>query len=182
MRKLRVIGIALAATLLIGGAVPSAWAYFTARDRADGSVSLRVGSVTEVNDSYKDLVKTISVTNTEGAPVWVRAQVFVGESYKDAVTIKAAGWNTSGNWYVYATPLLAGQTTSDLTVDISGVPADNLDVSASQFNVAVVYESCPATYAADGTPLAPNWNQKLDTGVSAPAADTGAGASEGGEQ
>lgn len=172
MRRLRVACAVLAAALTLAVAVPQAFAYFTARTASDGSVPLVLGATTGMNDTYADLAKTVSVTNTEGAPVWVRVQVFVGQTYRDkvAVTPASGAWASQGAWYVCTTPLAAGQTTPPITIDISGVPAEALGEDPASFGVAVVYETCPVVWNADGVPAAPDWSAPLEV------------ASEGGEE
>lgn len=164
----------LALALLCCAAVQPAFAYFTAHVEADGALPIALEAKTEIRDDYRDYTKTVSIQNTEGGLVWIRACVYVGATYADKLTVThGEDWDEvtidGDTWYVYGQPVAAGDSTGNLVIDISGIPAEDLDLSEKDFNVAVVYESCPVFYGEDGEALDPNWDVPLDTGSDAPA-------------
>ena len=169
----------LALVLIVCAAVQPALAYFTDHDRADGAVPLTLTGKTEIRDDYKDYLKTIAIENTEGRPVWIRLRVLAGETYrKKLVLTPGDGWtyrNDDGCWY-YGSPVPAGGATSSFTVDISGIPTEDVDIAEQSFNIAAIYESTPVEYNADGSTKDANWDIQLDVGETAPA-----GGAEGGE-
>jgi hypothetical protein len=89
----------------------------------------------------------------------VRARAFSGSQYP--LEYSGDGWSLGNDgYYYYGDILSASESTSELLVQISGVPV-NADNDTS-FNVIVVYESTPVLYKEDGTPYA-DWNAKVDT-------------------
>lgn len=157
----------LALVMVAAAALTPALAYFTDRSQADGRVPLRLRGSSEITETFGDWVKHVSITNTEGAPVYVRAQVFAGSTYTLAVS--GDGWtqNADGYWY-YGSPVAEGASAAALNVAISGMSMTPSQSEAA-FNVAVVYETVAVSYDANGDPLpvtAADWDTPLDTGTS----------------
>ena len=162
--------LVLALTLVLCTGVKPALAYFTDTASAAGSVPLNLGYTTTIDESVKDLTKTLTIQNTGDTAVYVRARAYVGGEYE--LTVAGDGWTAGDDgWYVFGSPVAPGQFANDLTVTVSKVPAALAD--GDSFNVAVVYESTPVQYHEDGTPYA-DWTITLDTGTSA------SGGTEGG--
>ena len=109
-------------------------------------------------------------TEIESDPIWVRARAFSGETYPLVEAPAAAGdWVKQGEWWYYQKPLLAGELTSPITFEITGIPEkDAEDHMYTSFNVAVVYESTLVHYNEDGSIVGnamtnKNWTRFLDT-------------------
>ena len=154
----------LALVLILTLSVQPALAYFTDSTQAAGSVELYFGSKTEITEEVKDLVKTVTITNTEGAPVWVRAVAYVGSAFE----LEVSGWGSpagSDTWVYYGVPIAAGEATTGLKVAVTKIPSSS-DYSMKSFNVGVQFESIPVEYYANGDPITPtadDWaNKTLD--------------------
>lgn len=185
MKKNTYIISILAIVLILCAAVKPALAYFTDRDWADGAIPLTLHGKTEIQDSYKDYIKTISIQNTEGRAVWIRLRIVAGVTYRDKLVLTPGnGWSDGGDgyWY-YGSPVPAGGNTTDFLVDISNIPRDDLDISEQSFNIAAIYESTPVQYNTDGSTIGTgktaDWSIKLDTGTSSPSGE-GSGTEGGG--
>ena len=76
MKTRKIILPALAVILVIGLAVGTAIAYFTAHTEATGSVPVALGAKTEIEESIKDLDKVITISNKGPEAVWVRAKAY----------------------------------------------------------------------------------------------------------
>lgn len=161
MKKSKMILAAAAVVLPLGIAGGSALAYFTANTTAAGGYAVEVGMDTEIDEEFSDWTKHVTITNkTGGGAVYVRAKAFSGSLYNLTYT-GTTGWHegTDGYWY-YAdgsgkpTPLKPGETTSELLVEITGMPEKEED-KKEEFNVIVIYEQMPVKYNADGTPIVP---------------------------
>lgn len=149
---------ALAGVLILTPAVGGASAYFTTYTGAAGGRTLQVGSQPDIEEEFSGWVKTVTVTNSEGSqPVYVRARAFSGSGYGLNYQDETGRW-TAGNdgFYYYSDAVEGGGATAPLKVSITGIPEDG-----GSFNVAVIYESTPVQYRADGTPYA-DWNVKLE--------------------
>ena len=153
----------LAAVLVLSAAIPSAMAYFTTYTRAKGGYTIRLSRTTTVTEEYGDWQKSVTIQNTEGGAVFVRAKGFVGTESGIALNYSGEGWSAGDDgWYYYYPAVIAGASSKPLLVSISNYPKA-LD-AGDNFNVIVVYESTPAKYNADGSPD-PDWTMTLDTGV-----------------
>ena len=125
----------------------------------------------EIQEDFKDWTKTVSIENTEGSPVWIRARAYAGVTYPLVVTGESGWYDGGDGWWYYSAPVADFETTANLYVSITGIPAaDAEDHQFASFNVAVVYESTRVHYGEDGEPLAADWNAVLDTGTAAPPA------------
>ncbi len=170
--------LSIFALLLIACAVitPTV-AYFTANAEADGSIPVSFQYKTEIREDfdYKDWLKSVQIGNIKNPvpdkpeilsdPIWVRARAYSGETYPLVEAPAVAGdWKKQGEWWVYQKPLAAGELTTPITFQITGIPdKDDPDHQFTSFNVGVVYESTLVRYNADGSLKAPDWSILLDT-------------------
>ena len=153
----------LALVLVLSLTVPSALAYFTDTTRVKGGYTIRQSTITSIDENFKNWTKTLTITNNEGAPVFVRARAFAGQTY--SLTYSGSGWSKGeGDWWYYSSPLPEGTEASTLNVKIGGIPADDDLTEHTNFNVAVVYESTRVQYKEDGTPFA-DWSMILDSNL-----------------
>lgn len=157
----------LALALILCTVISPTLAYFTDQDQATGAIPISLSGKTEIRDSYDELIKTVAIENTKGRDVWIRMVVAVGETYIDYGYVDITygdGWTDGGDgyWY-YGSPVSAGSATSNVIVDISKIPTKDLDPAWTEFNVAVLYETTPVQYKADGTTQPANWDIILDT-------------------
>ena len=154
----------LALVLILTLSVQPALAYFTDSTQAAGSVEFFAGSKVKITEEVKDLVKTVTITNTEGSPVWVRAIAYVGSAF----SLEVSGWGStvgSDTWVYYGSPIAEGEATSGLKVAVTKIPKSS-DMPMTSFNVGVQFESIPVEYDANGNPITPtadDWkNNTLD--------------------
>ena len=156
----------LALILILCACIQPAWAYFTDSTQAAGSVKLYTRSEIEITEEVKDLVKTVTITNTEGAPVWVRAIAYIGSDFD----LEVSGWGDpvgSDSWVYYGEPIAEGEATTGLSVAVTKIPSSN-DYSMKSFNVGVQFESIPVEYDAKGDPIPPvpaDWENNTLDGV-----------------
>lgn len=160
MKKTNLILAASAVCLVLSATINTASAYFTTYAEAKGGYTIELGDKTRINENFSGWVKYVTITSAEDSePVYVRARAFSGSQYP--LEYSGDGWSLGNDgYYYYGDILSASESTSDLLVQISGVPV-NADNDTS-FNVIVVYESTPVLYKEDGTPYA-DWNAKVDT-------------------
>ena len=172
----------LALALIVCTAISPALAYFTANARADGAVPLTLGSSTEIHEDLNGLTKSVTISNDEGDPVWIRAIVYVGSTYAPYLSITPGDWTGgtgNGVYYYYPNPVPEGQSTTALTVALTDVP-DTGEFYVETFNVSVQYESIPVLYDENGDPIPWNttdpaqpygehpWENPLDIGTTSP--------------
>ena len=153
----------LALVLILCACIQPAWAYFTSNTEAAGSVKLYTKSEVEITEEAKGLVKTVTIANTEGSPVWVRAIAYIGSDF--GLTVSGWGSTVGGNtWVYYSDPLYAGgDPASALTVKVTDIPASAENMTS--FNVGVQFESIPVEYDTNGDPIphvSADWESKLD--------------------
>ena len=165
MKTRKIILPALAVILVIGLAVGTAIAYFTAHTEASGSEKVNLGFETIIEEKVESTQKTVTIRNSGPESVWVRVTAF---SAYDLDYSKTKGWTKSdddGYWY-YDKILAAGESTTDnLIVGISR-PAEETQID--DFNVIVLYECTPVQYDENGNPdpataMAAKWDLKADT-------------------
>ena len=164
MKKRHVLLAVLAAAMVLSIGIGSAFAYFTFSAEAEGAVPIKVNTYTTIEEpDVIDWVKQVVIGNDEDSePVFVRAKAFAGSEY--SLIYDGEGWTEGeGGWYYYNEALPAGAKANVFLVGIGNIPKDA--VEGQSFNVAVVYESTPVQYRADGTAYA-DWDIKLDTGSS----------------
>ena len=153
---------ALAFALILGVSVQSAMAYFTTYASAEGGYSISLpGSETDMGEDFSGWQKRVVVSNTEDSmPVFVRARAFAGDAY--TLTYSGEGWTPgSDGYYYYSDVLPGGAETTELLVNIDGIPEDVQ--SGDNFNVIVVYETTPVLYSEAGDAYA-DWTVTLDRG------------------
>ncbi len=164
MKHKNLILTALAAAMVLTGAMGSAYSYFTTNAEAAGAATISLRSRTEMQEEFSNWTKHVTVTSTEDSePVYVRVKAFCGSEYSLVYSDSEGNWTPGSDGYYYYTPIVnAGETTTNLDVRIENVPADVKD--AESFNVVVIYETTPVQYREDGTPYA-DWSVKLTTGT-----------------
>ncbi len=163
MKKRGRIALAAAAVvMLICVSIPGAMAYFTANDRAEGSVPVELGYQTvieepQVEDWTKHIVITSDTDSKESC--YVRAKAIVTGDL--TLTYSGEGWSEGedGFWN-YDTPLAPGESTKELLVKIEGIPEDAQE--GDVIDVPVVYESTKVLYNEDGSPQEADWSMSVD--------------------
>ncbi len=163
--KSKTFWLTAAALALVGSiSVHEAMAYFTTYVTAKGGYQITLGSSSTIEESFEDMTKHITISNTGSSECYVRVKVFCG----DMVSISYFGtqdeagtpyWskNTSDGYWYYKDIVPVGGKTEELQAKIS-VPAD----FEESFDVIVIQECTPVLYQADGTPYA-DWEMELDT-------------------
>ena len=161
----------LALILVLAAVAQPALAYFTSNSGADASVPLELGSKTVIKEHVDGLKKEVTIKNTEGNPVWIRAIAYAGQTY--TLTVGGSGWTKgSDNWYYYGSPVNEGEETSVLSVEVTAPPTDS-EFYVPSFNVSVQYESVPVLFDENGDPDPSNpqdadWEHPLDFGTTTP--------------
>lgn len=168
--------LSIFALLLIACAVLNpAVAYFTANTNATGAIPVNFQYRTVIKEGFEDWLKTVRIQNVlhpdpddesiVSSPIWVRARAISGETFPLVENEKGNDdWVKEGKWWVYKSPLYAGDETSPIVFEITGIPKTDADDHAySSFNVAVVYESTHVYFNEDGSVKPPNWSIILDT-------------------
>ena len=152
---------ALASLAILGAGAGTAWAYFTSYAVTDGTYPVAIGDKVIMTEEFSRWTKHVRLTADESSgPVYVRARAFYSDSYGVDYSVPDGGWFDGGDgWYYYGEILYASQATAELTVSITGVPDEITD--PLDFGVAVVYESTPVRYRADGTAYA-DWGRALE--------------------
>ena len=159
MNKKKLCLVLLAVILIVSAWITPALAYFTAYTRARGGYTVQLKTTTEIDESFKDWTKSLTITNTEGKEIYVRARAFAGSEYKLTYSSSGNRWRDGGDgWWYYGAALAEGESAAVLNVKISDIPAAT---ETSSFNVAVVYESTPVQYKADGSSYA-DWSMTRD--------------------
>ncbi len=163
MKKKSIYLAVFAVVLVLAGSAGSAWVYFTTYVEAAGTQTISLGDETTVEEEFNSWTKHIVITSDEDSePVYVRARAYCGSQYELVYTASEKWTPDSDGYYYYSDILNAGEKTSEFIVKIENVPEDVTD--ASEFNVAVIYETTPVLYDEDGNPYA-DWNGKLDVTV-----------------
>lgn len=148
---------ALAVAQVLTSAVGSAGAYFTTYTGAAGGRTLSVGSQPDIEETFSSWTKTVTVSNSaDSQPVYVRVRGFA--SGHSLVYLDETGAWTAGEdgFYYYNSIVNPGEAAAPIKVGIGDIPEEE-----GSFNVAVVYESTPVQYQADGTPYA-DWEIQLE--------------------
>ncbi len=161
MKKKSIFLAVFAVVLALSGTAGSAWAYFTTYVGARGMLTLELGDETTIDEpKFESWTKHIVVSSDPGSkPVYVRARAFCGSQYSLVYSGSDKWTPGSDGYYYYSDILNGGEKTEELLVKIENVPEDVAD--ASEFNVAVVYETTPVLYDEDGKPYA-DWNAKQE--------------------
>ncbi|MCM1190348.1 MAG: hypothetical protein NC541_13765 [bacterium] len=158
--------LAVASVLTAG--IDSTDAYFTTYAEAAGGYRISLGDHTDLEETIsKGGVKHVQITNTEGAPVYVRVKAFSGSAYpltyvSGTDESGAPCWTegTDGYWY-YKDILREKEESEELRIEIA-FPQEPEE--GDEFNVIVIYESTPVRYHYEGDAYVPyaDWDEKLD--------------------
>ncbi|MCI8465709.1 MAG: hypothetical protein HFI63_07615 [Lachnospiraceae bacterium] len=165
MKKKSNLLAVLALAVILSAGIGKAWAYFTTYAEAAGGYTIELGDRTEIQEEFGEWTKRVSVSNNEtsGQSVYIRAKAFSGNAYELTYEDESGKWTPGdGGYYYYSDPVKAGEATGELLVHIGNIPQNANE--GDRFHVAVVYESTPVRYDADGNPYA-DWNEVLDTGA-----------------
>ena len=161
---------ALALVLVLVASIRGASAYFTTYAEAKGGYVLHLEHQDHLEEDFDEgrWMKSLSITNEyreDARPIFVRAKAFAGsELYQLTYADGGSGkWSDGGDGYWYYSDAVApGDSTGTLYVSISGVATGEALTEDSEFNVVVIYESCPVQYDAAGTAYA-DWTEKVTT-------------------
>lgn len=149
----------LAAFAVIGlASVKPAIAYFTDYALATGYHVVKVHDpvVDKPKEEVKDMVKTISLTNTGDFDMYVRVRAICPDTVT-ATMENTTGWTLNGDYYEYNAILPVGQSTSEINLRISEPTGE---LAGSDFNVVIIQEGTKVHYKEDGTAYA-NWQDKI---------------------
>jgi hypothetical protein len=134
---------ALAILLVLVITVQSALAYFTTYVTAAGSVTLKLGEQTVIEEpDVQEWTKHIVISAKEDSePVWVRAKAFAPAPYE--LQYSGEGWTDGGDGYWYYNDIVTvDKSANELLVKIENIP-EEVEVGEN-FNVIVIYEAVPA--------------------------------------
>ncbi len=171
MKRRNLILTVLILALVLSAGIGSAWAYFTTFAEAKGGMALELGYKTEFEEEVTEARKVVNIHyNTAGGEnsqeVYVRVRAWSPDGEKYPLSVAGDGWQLTGDWWVYLTPL--GPEALDaapLTIQIGGLEKDDLAQLGDSINVAVVHECAPVLYETDGTPVPATdgriWDQQL---------------------
>ena len=158
---------ALAASLVVGANIGTAWSYFSTYATAQGGYTLNLGDYDRIHEEVDSGRKKIVVESDENSePVYIRLRYFSGSTHEVKPEDQSGGkWVDGGDGYWYYTDIVnGGESTGELDLVIDDLT--NEDSSKEDFNVVVVYESAPVRYNADGTPYGATdeatWEKTLD--------------------
>lgn len=156
MKNKKLLLALLAVIMVLSVSIGPALAYFSTYTVAEGKKTVKVVPDTTITEKTRtESQKVLFVTNSGDAPCFVRATAFAGGGVTLGTT-GGNGWaaqNSEGYW-VYTSVLMPGETTAELEIPISGIPATANE--GDSLNIAVVYESTTAiwrngAYVADWT-------------------------------
>lgn len=176
--SLGLILLTVLTAMIFSANVHKAWSYFTTFCTAAGGYTLELGDRTTIEEDFENKEKHVRITNSPDSDqaVFVRARAFWGAEYNDQFKyIPSAKWkkmdelayswdpvkDEDDQYYYYDQVLEPGETSDDLVVHIGDLPKPEKEGDATSINVAVVYETTPALYNADGSAYA-DWNMKFD--------------------
>lgn len=142
----RIAVAALAACLFAMTAVGVSVAYYTDTSSASGSMPVSTTPDTTITEEFVGNNKHIVIHNEEGkAPVVVRVKyVAPSGNIAEVNAVLDAGWiklSENDEWIYYAQPLLAGEPTSELVINVT--PSKNAPIS---FYIPVIQQYAPAYY------------------------------------
>lgn len=160
-KKLNLMLCLAALVSILAAGAGTAYAYFTSYALTDAAYPVALGDKTRITETFSAWTKHVRITaDDDSGPVYIRAKALHSDAYGVEYSDPDGKWdyNSSDGFWYYKDILYAGQTSSELTVRIAGVPDDIDDPLA--FGVAVVYEHTPVRYREDGTQYA-DWGQKI---------------------
>ena len=127
-------------------------AYFSDRDEAKGSNSIKLGqtvTITEEVDSEGN--KDVTLNNTGDTPVVVRVAVFANAAYIEEPA--GENWVNGGDGYYYYKKVLApGESTSVLEVNLKKENIPNY-----HFEIVIIEEAERVTYNGDSVARPDGW-------------------------
>lgn len=151
--------ISFAVIFVAAAGIGEASAYFTTYARAKGAHTIDLGYRTRIEEEFDSWTKRVTIENTKGSPVYIRARAYSGDQYELTYS-SDGGWEMgTDGWYYYTQPVEVDNSTSVLNVLISGIPQEAVD--GDEFNIVVVYESTPVRYDENGDPY-PYYHEKID--------------------
>ncbi len=165
-KKRNIILAILVVVLICSSSIGTALAYFTANDEVKGVATLNIGNETEIKETVDKMEKTLSIKNTAASgtkPVFIRARAYCTSDA--TLTYTGTGWSNTPDYaddsktgfYYYSSALYGQETAESLTIKIT-IDSTKEYEDGDEVNVAVVYESVPAVFDADGNPdLATAW-------------------------
>lgn len=159
-KKLNLLLCTIAAVSILIAGAGTAYAYFTSYALTDGTYPIAIGDRTKITETFSAWTKHVRITaDDDSGPVYIRAKALHSDAYGVEYADPDGMWEyrDDGFWY-YKSIIYAGQTTSELTVKVTGVPEDIDDPLG--FGIAVIYEHTPVRYQEDGIPYA-DWGQKI---------------------
>lgn len=163
MKKKIVFLLALSVILAVSITMNGTLAYFTTYAESKGGYVIGLGN-TNIKEEFSNWTHRVVVTNDEeGQAVYVRAKAFAGDQY--TLAYSGEGWTLGEDedgYYYYDQILNGGGSTEELLIRVENIPVEL--VPGDGFNVAVIYETTPVEYDADGKPYA-DWNSTLSGGA-----------------
>lgn len=163
MKRKNCLLAALVLAVILTAGIGKAWAYFTTYAEAAGGYTIELGDRTQIREEFADWTKRVVITAEEDSkePVYVRAKAFCGNAYTLDYSDASGKWTPGGDgYYYYGDALKAGESAEELLVHIGNIPKEAK--VGDSFHVAVIYESTPVRYNADGTPYA-DWDEVLNS-------------------
>ena len=146
MKRTKILLAALIAGMILCTGIIPVYGYFTANTQSSGGLEIKPIDTTPHEDVVGNSKNLVITNNRRGAPVYVRARGFSGDSSANLSYTPGEGWVDGGDGWWYYTPLLppesdeqSGRTTT-LSVDISKVIPEGAE-PGDNFNVVVVYEA-----------------------------------------
>lgn len=159
MNKLKYLLLALALVCVIGASIRGAVSYFTTYAEAEGGCTLDLQEESSKRERF-DGDKHLTIVNTSKTiSVYVRAKAILTASFEDSLKYTGEDWRDGhdGYWY-YNKPLAPQEEATELNISFE---SPEVPEAGDEFNVAIIYETIPVQYDADGNPVE-NWNQKIN--------------------
>lgn len=160
MKKRTLLLAVLAVVLVLSSSIGSAVAYFTTYAKARGGYVIHLGGRTEIEEKWDQGQKLVQISNISEQgldngkyPVFVRARAFCDSDLELSYTSDPEGaWQKDeNNVCYYQSALYTGDTSSILKIRV--VAKENEKIKPGETaDVAVVYESVPALFTAEGKP------------------------------
>ncbi len=170
MKRRKLVLLVLILALVLSAGIGSAWAYFTTYAAASGGVALDLGYQTVFEENVVGAQKNVTIRydDAEGAnaqEVYVRVRAWGPDDANFPLTYQAgAGWEQSGDWWVYTVPLGPENPDAAPFAVLVGGLTEAAQLGDS-INVAVVHECAPVLYNEDGSAVPATdpsiWNQQL---------------------
>ena len=147
--------IVTAILLAFGATTVISSAYFSDYETAAGQAGIHLSGQTQIEESWSETEKVVSIQNTGKVDVVVRAGVFAPEKIS-TITLETSGdWKQGEDehfWY-YQHVLKPGESTSKITVSVKD--NSSVDIDYRDFDIVVVQECAPVN-SATGEVIDPN--------------------------